>query len=890
MSKALVIVESPAKIKTLQKILGNNYVIKSSVGHFRDVAPFDKETFSLKTSKDYQLPQSVVRSMGINPYAGWAANFQLDKQKHKVVSELKAEVKKSDKVILATDLDREGESIAWHLKDVLKIADKQYERIIFNEITQSAILEALKKPRKIDENRVNAQKARRFLDRLVGFAISPIIWKKVARGLSAGRVQSVALRLIAEQEEKIRSFVPQEYWSIILGLGYKNEEIDFLLTHYKNEKIQIAAENQAKEHIAKLEPLEYQVVSIEKKEQKTNPLPPFITSSLQQSASSILGFSIKRTMQAAQRLYEKGQITYMRTDSTHISQDSLEAVRKFINKEYGTDYCPEKPKFYASKQSAQEAHEAIRPTRVEMSENACEAEDEKKLYRLIRNRFIASQMTPGVFEKTKVIVQAGDYKLMADGRRVVFPGCTRVWNPASEIRILPEMQEKDILNFIKATPKQHFTQGPNRYSEASLVQELEKRGIGRPSTYVPIIATLVEREYVRIENRKFHLTTTGEVITRWLLSNFQEIMQYEFTSQLESRLDSIATGSLDWKKTLDSFLKDFYPHLQKAEASDYISLSRPLPIEPPCGKCGGKLHYRVGVNGAFLGCENIHREEDPCKQTYHLDTFKNQQGKQSDEEAAKAFASIPRCPVCSKTTQTFVSSQLSRKFHVCSNYPMCDGLIEEQAQKQDIEQFNTGIGCHKCEKGQMFPTKGPFGPYFRCSNADCKASRKMLKDGKPAPVMPDPIPMPHLACEKAKDTYLLRFALNGMFLAASKYPKIRETRPITLLELVEVGDKLEEKFKYLLSGPSMDPNGFQAQVFFDKKEQTHFLGSVKEGKKTSWKAYFNNGAWFANQLEAKSSNTSASLAGSLKKPTRATSSKAKPKSKAVGKKRAQAKA
>ncbi|WP_218083771.1 type I DNA topoisomerase, partial [Escherichia coli] len=501
MGKALVIVESPAKAKTINKYLGSDYVVKSSVGHIRDLptsgsaAKKSADSTSTKTAKKPKKDErgALVNRMGVDPWHNWEAHYEVLPGKEKVVSELKQLAEKADHIYLATDLDREGEAIAWHLREVIGGDDARYSRVVFNEITKNAIRQAFNKPGELNIDRVNAQQARRFMDRVVGYMVSPLLWKKIARGLSAGRVQSVAVRLVVEREREIKAFVPEEFWEVDASTTTPSgEALALQVTHQNDKPFRPVNKEQTQAAVSLLEKARYSVLEREDKPTTSKPGAPFITSTLQQAASTRLGFGVKKTMMMAQRLYEAGYITYMRTDSTNLSQDAVNMVRGYISDNFGKKYLPESPNQYASKENSQEAHEAIRPSDVNvMAESLKDMEaDAQKLYQLIWRQFVACQMTPAKYDSTTLTVGAGDFRLKARGRILRFDGWTKVMpalRKGDEDRILPAVDKGDALTLVELTPAQHFTKPPARFSEASLVKELEKRGIGRPSTYASII-------------------------------------------------------------------------------------------------------------------------------------------------------------------------------------------------------------------------------------------------------------------------------------------------------------------------------------------------------------------------------------------------------------------
>ena len=553
MGKTLVIVESPAKAKTINKYLGKDFIVKSSVGHIRDLptsgnapttdpkeraaqaaitrkmAPDEKVRFQARKKRE-----QLVRRMGIDPNNGWAAQYEILPGKEKVVSDLRKIAKDSDAIYLATDLDREGEAIAWHLQEAIGGDSSRYHRVVFNEITQKAIQEAFKEPGQLDIDRVYAQQARRFLDRVVGFEVSPLLWAKVARGLSAGRVQSVATRLIVEREREIRAFVPDEYWEVHALLKAADfEPVRFMVTHRAGVKFEPKNQAEADAAVTEMQGGTFTVADLESRKTSSKPSAPFITSTLQQAASTRMGFGVKKTMILAQRLYEAGYITYMRTDSTNLSDEAVASCRALIQKEFTPEYLPADPIRYGSREGAQEAHEAIRPSDVSLKSHqlAGMEPDAERLYDLIWRQFVACQMTPARYLSSTLVVTAGDCRLTAKGRMVEFDGFTRVQSPAArkaEEAVLPPLATGDALTATDYDPKQHFTKPPARYGEASLVRELEKRGIGRPSTYAAIISTIQDRGYVRLENRRLYAEKMGDIVTERLQSCFSDLLDYGF--------------------------------------------------------------------------------------------------------------------------------------------------------------------------------------------------------------------------------------------------------------------------------------------------------------------------------------------------------------------------
>jgi len=767
-AKNLVIVESPAKAKTINKYLGDDYIVKASMGHVRDL-PSKGMGVDLKTFKpDYEILES----------------------RSKVIGELKKLAKTSDKIYLATDLDREGEAIAWHLKEALGISDDRTNRVIFNAITKSEIQKAFLKPHAIDINRVNAQQARRILDRIVGYEISPLLWRKVAKGLSAGRVQSVAVRLVVDREREIEAFLPDEFWKIDAiftpstgAAALTNKWIDFLtntgngertkaerdkwlsehaafaaeLVEFAGKKLEVANKADARriaealgfvvadeqntsdpqgkgpaanltKFVGKLQnPPKFVVQSIEKKRVTSKPSAPFITSTLQQAASSRLSFGAQRTMRIAQSLYEAGHITYMRTDSTNLSAEALTLARTYITKTFGDRYVPDKANIYSSSnKSAQEAHEAIRPTDLSFTPDAAHEKlgpDDSRLYQLIWNRFVACQMTPAEFDATTATISAGTSQgealFRGSGRKLVFDGFMRVTGVSSEDQLLPELSEGKPVSAIEIDPTQHFTQPPPRFSEASLVKELERLGIGRPSTYASIIQTIQDREYVEQINRRFHATMLGSIVTDKLIQAFPEIMDVKFTAGMEGKLDEIEETHLDWVK----LLKDFYGpfHESVDGALDKLEHAGGTPSPYTCEKCSSPMVYRISKNGFFLSC---------------------------------------------------------------TRYPECDGIKAVDKQGKPKMQEKSDVKCPNCGR-EMRKMKGRFGEFLGCTGymikkpdgtRECETIINLDKQGNP--MAPKPKVMTPVKCEKCGSNMILRDSKRGPFLGCSAFPKCRATKQV----------------------------------------------------------------------------------------------------------------
>ena len=690
MAKNLVIVESPAKAKTLEKFLGKDYSVAASGGHVRD------------------LPK---KNIGIKIENNFEPKYQIIKGKEKAVKALVSAAKKAKMVFLAPDPDREGEAIAWHLAAILGIKDKdKVKRVEFNEITKNAVIHAIENPRDIDMKRVDAQQARRILDRIVGYKLSPLLWKKIRKGLSAGRVQSVAVRLICEREALIKKFVPQEYWSIEANLSSDGEEKAFIskLFSKNGDKVSIPDKASADGILKEIDGKDFIVTKIVKKEQKRNPSPPFITSTMQQEAYRKLGFSTKKTMVLAQQLYEgielekgtaTGLITYMRTDSTRIAKEAQDEARALISRDYGPNYVPKEPKIYKAKKAAQDAHESIRPTYFDNKPSDIAGSlntDQLKLYTLIWNRFLASQMESAVLDQTSVDITAGDYIFRANGSVIKFDGFIAVYMEGRDEEdeeekegILPEINEQQKLRLISINPNQHFTQPPPRFTEASLVKELEQDGIGRPSTYSPIIGTVQDRGYVEKEGKTLKPTELGVIVNEQLVKHFPVILNIEFTAHMEDNLDKILEGSLNWVEVLKEFYGPFEKTLKEAETG-MEKIKKEIMTEEKCEKCGKLMMIRSGRFGDFMACSGYPQ----CKNTKPLP------GSKEAEKVEEV------CEKCGKP-MVFKRSRFG-SFLACSGYPDCKNI------KPILKP--TGIKCPECG-GDIVERKSKRGKiFFSCSN------------------------------------------------------------------------------------------------------------------------------------------------------------------------------
>ncbi|AOT08424.1 type I DNA topoisomerase [Pseudoalteromonas luteoviolacea] len=876
MGKSLVIVESPAKAKTINKYLGKDYIVKSSVGHVRDLptsgagktkgvatkSPAEvrkmspEEKAAYRKQKDYA---NLVARMGIDPEKGWEPHYEVLPGKEKVVQELTKLAQDADHIYLATDLDREGEAIAWHLEEIIGGDASKYKRVVFNEITKNAIQQAFEAPGQLNTDMVYAQQARRFLDRVVGFMVSPLLWQKVARGLSAGRVQSVAVRLLVEREREIKAFIPEEFWDIHADTKLAATDVRFAVTKYQGQAFKPVNEKEALKAVSEIENASLSVVKVEEKPSKSKPSAPFITSTMQQAASTRLGYGVKKTMMLAQRLYEAGFITYMRTDSTNLSNDAVEMCRDYIQGNFGDKYLPKTPIKYSAKGNAQEAHEAIRPSDVNVLSGHVEGvdADAKKLYELIWRQFVACQMTPAEYDLTNITLGANDYTLKARGRVLRFDGWTKV-QPAvrkksEEEQALPAVAVGDSVDLVNLDPKQHFTKPPARYSEASLVKELEKRGIGRPSTYAAIISTIQERGYVRVENRRFFAEKMGEIVTDRLVENFNDLMNFDFTAKMEGRLDDIAEGEREWTQVLDKFYADFSNQLELAgqdEADGGMRQNVMVETDIDCTTCGRKMGIRTASTGVFLGCTGYSLPpKERCTTTMNLISGDEAIDADVEDAETESLRQKKRCPICETAMDSYLIDE-TRKIHVCGNNPACGGYVVEQGTFKIKGYDGPVIECDKCGADMQLKS-GRFGKYFGCTKEDCKNTRKLLKNGEPAPPKEDPVPLPELECEKSDAHFVLRDGASGIFLAAHTFPKSRETRAPKVAELKRFRDRISPKFYYLADAPEKDGDGNLAVVRYSRKTKTQYVMTEVEGKATGWKATFVEGKWVEEEKKRK---------------------------------------
>ena len=711
MPKSLVVVESPAKAKTINKFLGRNFIVKASMGHVRD------------------LP---TKELGVDVNNGFTPKYTLIRGKGKTIKELQSAAKNVDSIYLAADLDREGEAICWHLAHELRKARKPIYRITYNEVTKSAIQAAMKSPGEVNQDLVDAQQARRVLDRLVGYQISPLLWRTLKPGLSAGRVQSVAVRLICEREAEIEAFVPVEYWTITATLkGEQSDPFDAKLLQIGDEKGPISTygfpidEARANEIVEDARTKKFIVKTVQRRERKRRPVPPFITSTLQQEAARKCKFTAKRTMVIAQQLYEGleigadgtvGLITYMRTDSTRVAGEAINEVRSYIKRTYGDDYLPTRPVHYKGKKGAQDAHEAIRPTSVERTPESLKrylSPEQYRLYDLIWKRFIASQMNPALLDVTTIDIAAGGYLFRATGSIIKFKGFMAVYMEGrdegerskdednEEDAILPELKVGDILELLKSLPKQHFTQPPPRYTEATLVKELEQKEIGRPSTYADIISKIQEREYVIKEKGRFVPQDIGKLVNQLLVKGFPDIVDAQFTAKMEQQLDEIEDGKLDWVATLSTFYQPFSSALSAApDVMHHAMREMEETTDQSCDKCGSAMIIKWGRYGRFLGCSNF----PECRNIKPL-----------AENEAEPVEEEPTDEICDKcgSPMAIKTSRVGGKFLACTGYPQCKNAKPISIGVDCPENGCGGyIGERRSKRGKIF---------YGCSNyPDCR--------------------------------------------------------------------------------------------------------------------------------------------------------------------------
>ncbi|QQZ07956.1 type I DNA topoisomerase [Heyndrickxia vini] len=686
MSEYLVIVESPAKAKTIERYLGKKYKVKASMGHIRD------------------LPRS---QMGVDTEHNFEPKYITIRGKGPVLKELKTAAKKAKKVYLAADPDREGEAIAWHLAHSLDVDIHSDCRVVFNEITKDAIKESFKHPRPINTDLVDAQQARRILDRLVGYNISPLLWKKVKKGLSAGRVQSVAVRLIIDRENEIKNFIPEEYWTIVADFKKGKDTFQGSFYGINGKKVELKSEKEVKSILSQIKGKDFEITSVSKKERKRNPAPPFTTSSLQQEAARKLNFRAKKTMMLAQQLYEGidlgkegtvGLITYMRTDSTRISEVAQEEAANFIQQQYGKEYIRTEQRKEKKSSNTQDAHEAIRPTSTMREPSVLKeflSRDQLRLYKLIWERFVASQMAQAIMDTMSVDLNNGEIVFRANGSKLKFSGFMKVYVEGTDDqseekeKFLPQMVEGDIVKSDLVDPKQHFTQPPPRYTEARLVKTLEELGIGRPSTYAPTLDTIQKRGYVALDNKRFIPTELGEIVLELIMEFFPEILDVEFTAKMEHNLDEIEEGKIEWVKIIDDFYKGFYENLVKAESEMEKVEIKDEEAGEDCELCGNPMVFKMGRYGKFMACSNF----PDCRNTKPI---------------VKEIG--VKCPKCNEGNIIERKSKKKRIFYGCDRYPECDFLSWDKP----IERK-----CPKCEQ-LLVEKKLKKGVQVQCTNCDYK--------------------------------------------------------------------------------------------------------------------------------------------------------------------------
>lgn len=756
MAKKVVIVESGAKAKTISRYLGGDFTVKASRGHVRD------------------LPED---EFGVEVEKGFEPVYQILSGSQKIVAGLRKATDRAPEVYLAPDPDREGEAIAWHLTHALGLPDEKVKRVTFNEITRSAVREAFEHPRGIDLNLVNAQQARRILDRIVGYELSPLISKKVVRGLSAGRVQSVALRLIVERERERDAFESQEYWKVTAVLSRMDEEATFEaeLRKLEGEDLEIATGAEAENLIQRLKGQTYSVASVRKRKASSKAPPPFITSTMQQAGHSRLRFTAQQTMRVAQQLYEGvdigtetvGLITYMRTDSTRVAEQALSACRRLIGGEYGENYLPAKPNVFRSPKGAQAAHEAVRPTDVARRPEDVRphlSDRQYRLYELIWRRFVASQMLPARYDVTQVAIQAGPGEFAATGRVMTFDGYRRVLPAREEPKdqALPELQEGEPLSLKELVPSQHFTEPPPRYSEATLVRELEKQGIGRPSTYAPTISTLLRRNYARRERRALRPTDLGIVVTELLVQHFPREMDVSFTSRMEEELDEIEAGKRDWRGTLQEFYERFSRDLEKAK-QEMQSVSTQAPEqEVACEECGRPMVVKFSRRGdKFLGCSGFPQ----CKTTKSLDT-----GEQPVETEFK----------CDKCGAPMIrrTGRRGREYLACSAYPKCRNIMGLDREGRPVKlkpRRTTGFACPRCGR-QMHAEEDAAAKGLICGQCGHRLALLTVEQALEKTELPSDEPA--AVCQECGAPMLLKRGRKGLFLGCGNYPECKSTSPI----------------------------------------------------------------------------------------------------------------
>jgi len=766
MTNSLIVVESPTKVKTIKKFLGKDFNVVASMGHIKDLP---KSTLGIDLEKDFEPTYKSIET------------------KKKTIDELKKAAKNAENIYLAPDPDREGEAIAWHISEVINKKNKNIYRVLFNDLTKKTVLDAIDHPLNLDFNKYEAQQTRRILDRLVGYQISPVLWDKVKRGLSAGRVQSVAVRMICERENEINKFVPEEYWNLIARFQGSNPPLfDAKLHKIDGKKAKVTNGEQAAGLVESLKKASFIVEKLEKKELKRSALPPFTTSKLQQEASRWLRFSAKKTMSVAQKLYEGielgkdgsvGLITYMRTDSYRIAEEALAAVRDYIKENYSPAYLPARPHTYKNAQKAQDAHEAIRPSTMAYKPLDIKeylTADEFKLYQLIWNRFVASQMSPAVFDQTTIDISGANCIFRAQGQVLKFPGFAIVYTEgkdekeedSGQDKLLPEVQEKENLTLLNLNSEQKFTQPPPRFSEASLVRELEEKGIGRPSTYATILTTIQDREYVRLNKGKFFPTELGMTVTELLVENFPTVLDMAFTADMENKLDMIEEGESQRVKTLHDFYDIFAGELKKAKKEMKNVKLEETPTDLICEKCQCPMVIKWGKNGRFLACSNY----PECKNTMNF--THDEEGKIRHMETQTTDI---KCKKCGKPM--IVKDGRFGQFLACSGYPECKNTMNATRNENgDIvpqEAPATDAVCELCGK-PMAIKRGRYGQFLGCTGyPECKNIKKIGKEGKVAAQEPE---ITDIACDQCGKPMAVKRGRYGKFLGCTGYPECKNIK------------------------------------------------------------------------------------------------------------------
>ena len=768
MANSLIVVESPTKVKTIKKFLGKDFNVVASMGHIKDLP---KSALGIDLTKDFEPTYKTIDT------------------KKKMIDEMKKAAKTAENIYLAPDPDREGEAIAWHIAEVIGEKKKKIYRVLFNDLTKNTVMEAINHPLELDFNKYEAQQTRRILDRLVGYQISPVLWDKVKRGLSAGRVQSVAVRMICEREDEISKFIPEEYWNLTAQFeGGQPPPFEAKLLRVDGKKAKVSNGEEAQRLASEIKKATFVVEKLEKKELKRSALPPFTTSKLQQEASRWLRFSAKKTMTVAQKLYEGielgaegsvGLITYMRTDSFRIAEEALHAVRDYIKENYSSDYLPHKPHVYKSAQKTQDAHEAIRPSTMAYKPQDIKqylTPDQFKLYQLIWNRFVASQMNPAVFDQTTIDISGAGCVFRAQGQVLKFPGFTIVYTESKEEKeeengldkLLPDVKEGESLKLLKLDTQQKFTQPPPRYSEASLVRELEENGIGRPSTYANILTTIQDREYVRLEKGKFFPSELGKVVTELLVESFPTVLDLAFTADMENKLDAIENGANKRVETLHDFYKLFSKELDKAKDSMRNVKKEETPTDLVCDKCSSPMIIKWGKNGRFLCCSNY----PECKNTMNFTHDENGKVKHVETKTTDIA-----CDKCGKTM--IVKEGRFGQFLACSGYPECKNTMNattnENGEIVAAEAPTTNEVCDLCGK-PMAVKRGRYGQFLGCTGyPECKNIKKMGKDGK---VLTQEAVVTDEICENCGKPMAVKRGRYGQFLGCTGYPECKTIKKI----------------------------------------------------------------------------------------------------------------